>query len=102
LRSTPGVTIDRRVGWNDPFATRILAASLAEVGRIDEARLVATELLRLQSNAYLRRTRGSSYRRPEDLELYVAALRKAGLPEEPAGKLTESSSQQQGTPSRLL
>ena len=71
----------------NPLSYRILAASLAEAGRIDEARAAAAELLRLQPNACLRRSRGSNYRRPEDLRLYVEALRKAGLPEEPTGEL---------------
>jgi adenylate cyclase len=72
----------------NPLSYRVLAASLAEAGRIDEARVAMAELLRLQPNACLRRSRGSNYRRPEDLELYVEALRRAGAPEEPTGELT--------------
>ena len=40
------------------------------------------ELLRLQPNSCLRRSRKTIYRRPEDLELYVEALRKTA-PETP-------------------
>lgn len=73
----------------NPLSYRILAASLAEAGWIDEARDATIQLLKLQPNSCLRRSRGSNYRRPEDLELYVQALRKAGLPEEPTGELAD-------------
>jgi adenylate cyclase len=72
----------------NPLSYRILAASLAAADRIEEARVVMTELLRLQPTSCLRRARGSNYRRPEDLEIYVESLRKAGAPEEPTGELT--------------
>ncbi len=72
----------------NPLSYRILTATLAEAGRIDEAREAATELLKLQPNSCLSRSRGARYRRREDLDLYVSALAKAGLPEEPTGKLT--------------
>jgi TolB-like protein/class 3 adenylate cyclase/Flp pilus assembly protein TadD len=71
----------------NPLTYRILAASLAAAGRIDEARAAAAEMLRLQPNACLSRSRGANYRRPEDLATYVEALRRAGLPEEPTGQL---------------
>jgi TolB-like protein/class 3 adenylate cyclase/Tfp pilus assembly protein PilF len=77
----------------NPLSYRILAATLAEAGRIDEAREAASELLSLQPNSCLTRSRGANYRRREDLDLYVSALAKAGLPEEPTGKLTERSDQ---------
>ena len=73
----------------NPQSYRILAASLAETGRIDEARNAVSELLRIQPNSCLARSRGANYRRREDLDLYVEALRKAGLPEEPIGKLVD-------------
>jgi adenylate cyclase len=73
----------------NPVSYRALTASLAEAGRPEEARAAAAEVLRLQPNACLRRSRGSAYRRAEDLALYVNALRKAGLPEEPTGKLAD-------------
>jgi hypothetical protein len=37
----------------------------------------------------LRRSRSSNYKRPEDVEFYVEALRKAGVPEEPTGEPTQ-------------
>ncbi|MFA1625040.1 hypothetical protein ACDY96_20295 [Rhizobium mongolense] len=73
----------------NPLSYRILAASLAEAGRIDEARNATVELLKLQPISCLRRSRGANYRRPEDLDLYVQALRKAGLPEEPTGEIAD-------------
>jgi hypothetical protein len=71
----------------NPLSYRILAASLAEAGRVDEARAAMTELLRLQPNSCLRRSRAANYKRPKDVELYVEALHKAGAPEEPTGEL---------------
>ena len=73
----------------NPLSYRILAATLAVAGRIDEARDAAVELLKLQPNSCVSRSRCAAYRRPEDLALYVSALAKAGLPEEPTGKLAE-------------
>jgi TolB-like protein/class 3 adenylate cyclase/Flp pilus assembly protein TadD len=74
----------------NPLSYRILAASLAEAGRIEEARDAARELLKLQPNSCLQRSRKANYSRSEDLELYVSALQKAGLPEEPTGHLADS------------
>jgi adenylate cyclase len=71
----------------NPLSYRILAASLAQAGRIDAARAAMAELLKLQPNACLRRSRHASYQRPQDLALYVEALSRAGLPEEETGEL---------------
>jgi TolB-like protein/class 3 adenylate cyclase/Flp pilus assembly protein TadD len=73
----------------NPPGLRILAASLAAAGRSDEARNVIQNLLEIQPNSCLSRSRTANYRRPEDLELYVESLRRAGLPEEPTGRLAE-------------
>jgi adenylate cyclase len=75
----------------NPLSYRILAASLAETGRVEEARMAMAELLRLQPNACLRRSRSSNYRRSEDLDLYIKALRKAGAPEDPTGELASQA-----------
>lgn len=72
----------------NPLTYRILAASLAAADRIDEARVAMAEMLRLQPNACLRRSRGANYKRPEDLAIYVESLRRAGAPEEPTGQLS--------------
>lgn len=63
-------------------ARQRLAASLAQAGRIDEAREAFRELLRRQpdlSVAYIDET--YPFRRAEDRELFVEGLRKAGLHE---------------------
>ena len=73
----------------NPLTYRILAASLAEAGTLEEARDATVQLLKLQPNSCLQRSRKANYRRPEDVETYVQALRKAGLPEEPTGKLAD-------------
>ena len=62
---------------------RFIAASLAHLGRLSEAREVIEALLILQPSACLARARTSSYRHPWMLDLYVDGLREAGLPEEP-------------------
>ncbi len=72
----------------NPLTYRILAASLAAADRIDEAREAMGELLRLQPNSCLRRSRGSNYKRAEDIEIYVELLRRAGAPKEPTGQLS--------------
>ncbi len=77
----------------NPLSYRILAATLADAGRIDEAREATAELLKLQPNSCLRRSRGANYRLLEDVDHYVSALARAGLPEEPTGKLTDRSNQ---------
>ncbi len=61
---------------------RLLAACLAHLDRIDEARSVAREFLALQQNFSLAEF-GRRYplRDRRALELYIENLRKAGLPE---------------------
>jgi adenylate cyclase len=62
---------------------RFIAASLAHLGRLSEARETIEALLGLQPNACLTRARTSSYRHQWMLDLYVDGLREAGLPEHP-------------------
>jgi len=60
-----------------------MAATLAETGRLDDAAWSIDEALAITPNLSLARERSESlYRDPADLERYVSALRKAGLPEE--------------------
>ena len=65
-------------------ARRLLAACYVALGRLDDARGIISEVLRLQPNASIKRdAQGYTvYARSRDQERYVAALRKAGLPEE--------------------
>ena len=60
-----------------------LAANLAQLGRLDEARAEAAEVLRLDPKYTIDGTqrRLALYKRPEDTEHLLDGLRKAGLPE---------------------
>ena len=63
-------------------AHRLLAVVYAELGREEEARAEVGEILRISPDASLDAFRRSlPYKDPEELERYIAALRKAGLPE---------------------
>jgi adenylate cyclase len=62
-------------------ARRFLAASLAHLGRTDEARKAVADLLRIQPNSSLTLSRLNSYRYPWMIDLHVDGLRLAGLPE---------------------
>ena len=60
-----------------------LAANLAQLGRLDEARAEAAEVLRIEPKYTIDGTerRLFLYKRPEDAEHLFDGLRKAGLPE---------------------
>jgi len=61
---------------------RLLAAALAHLDRVEEAREVARELLTLQPNLTVSfNRRFPRYRHPWMTELLIEGLRKAGLPE---------------------
>ena len=63
-------------------AHRMLAASLALAGRVDEAREAARDLVALQPGFRIGEfTKGYPLRRAGDLERLAAALRTAGLPD---------------------
>jgi adenylate cyclase len=61
----------------------LLAANLAQLGRLDEARAEAAELLRINPKYTIDGTqrRLALFKRPEDAEHLFDGLRKAGLPE---------------------
>ena len=59
----------------------VLAASLAHLGRLDEARIAIQKILSLQPNSTLERAARAGYRKPEHMALWLDGLRKAGLPE---------------------
>jgi adenylate cyclase len=65
----------------DHIAMRYLAASLAQLGRIEEAQQVVANLLKSQPNSSLSRSRRSTFRHSWMMDLYIDGLRKAGLPE---------------------
>ena len=60
-----------------------LAANLAQLGQLDEARAEAAEVLRLDPKYTIDGTqrRLALFKRPEDVEHFLDGLRKAGLPE---------------------
>ena len=68
-----------RPSWN--VARRYHAASLAHLGRLDEARAEIVELLRLQPNSTLARSRLSRFGKPHMYDQYIGGLALAGLPE---------------------
>ena len=58
-----------------------LAATYAQLRRIDDARRHAKELLRLWPNFSLQRLAFLPYKNKRDLDHWIDGLRKAGLPE---------------------
>jgi adenylate cyclase len=61
---------------------KMLAATYARMGRIDDAQWAAAEILTLQPNFTVAEERARApYKMPRDLNLYIDALKKAGLPE---------------------
>jgi tetratricopeptide (TPR) repeat protein len=74
---------ERAINENPNFITpyRVLAASLAHLGRLDEARTAIRKALSLQPNSTLERAARAGYRKPEHMAIWLDGLRKAGLPE---------------------
>ena len=67
---------------NPDEGRRLLAANYAHLGRMDEARAQAREVLRLHPGFTIERWRHRPpYRDPSILERYVEGMRKAGLPD---------------------
>jgi TolB-like protein/class 3 adenylate cyclase len=66
---------------NPSEGRRLLAANLAHLGRLDEARAQAQEILRLHPGFTLSAwAQRPPYRRKEDLAFFIEGLRRAGLP----------------------
>jgi len=62
------------------FAHLVLASCYAELGREEEARAAAAEVLRINPNFSLEVWRQMiPFKDPAELERYLAGLRKAGL-----------------------
>ncbi|SEC70896.1 adenylate cyclase [Rhizobiales bacterium GAS188] len=74
---------ERAINENPNFITpyRVLAASLAHLGRLDEARTAIRKAFSLQPNQTLERAARAGYRKPEHMAIWLDGLRKAGLPE---------------------
>jgi adenylate cyclase len=78
------VRLTRRILDDVPthnIAHRYLAAALAHLGRLDEAAVVASAMLKGQPSWTLRTARTATFQHAWMLELYVEGLRNAGLPE---------------------
>ena len=68
---------------NAPWALRYLAACYVHLGEIDKARATISRVLAIQPNSSIKRDAYgyAAHTCASDQERYVAALRKAGLPE---------------------
>ncbi len=60
---------------------RVLAASFAHLGRLEEAEAAIQRVLALQPNSTIEGAARAGYRKPEHKALWLDGLRKAGLPE---------------------
>jgi len=72
-----------KISPRSPALWRYLAASLAHLGRTEEARAAKDQLLQVMpyENLRLVRTASFSTASPDRMERYVDGLRKAGVPE---------------------
>ncbi len=74
-------SLKRETGYLAPYVN--LASALGELGRLDEAREAARDVLRQEPDFSIKAyTSGLSYRNPADLERLAEGLRQAGLPEQ--------------------
>jgi TolB-like protein/Tfp pilus assembly protein PilF len=74
-------SLKRETGYLAPYVN--LAATLGRLGREDEAREAARDVLRQEPEFSIKAyTAGLSYRNPSDLERIAEGLRQAGLPEQ--------------------
>ncbi len=65
-----------------PGAHLTLASLYGNLGKLEEAKWEAAEVLSLRPDFSLaEETRRAPYKNPDDLEYYIAGLRKAGLPD---------------------
>jgi adenylate cyclase len=65
----------------DRFGHRLLVATLAQLGRLEEARAEAAEILRVWPSYTIATGRITSFKHAKDGNLLLDGLRKAGLPE---------------------
>lgn len=70
-----------RAGNPSTFLLREMVATYVRLGRMDEARLVAHEVLRRQPNYRLSAESIRPFKDPKVLESFIADLRRAGLPD---------------------
>ncbi len=73
-------SLKRETGYLAPYVN--LTSALGELGRLDEAREAARDVLQQEPNFSIKAyTAGLSYRDPADVERIAEGLRQAGLPE---------------------
>jgi adenylate cyclase len=73
-------SLKRETGYLAPYVN--LASSLGQLGRYEEAKLAAIDVLRQEPDFSIRAySRGLSYRDPADIKRVADGLRAAGLPE---------------------
>jgi adenylate cyclase len=71
-----------KISPNDYLSHMVLAGAYSLSGREEEARSTAEEVLRINPKVSLQKlTRTLRYKNKADVEFYIGALRKAGLPE---------------------
>ncbi len=84
-RYEEAITPLRESAWRMPdlrITHLWLAAAYAQLGRLDEARAAADEVLRIEPDFAIERwKRTAVYKRPEDSERLFDGIRKAGLPD---------------------
>jgi adenylate cyclase len=65
----------------DRYGHRLLAATFAQLGQLEEARAAAADLLRVQPSFTIAKARISWFKHAKDAKQIHDGLRKAGLPE---------------------
>ena len=67
---------------NIPGAYRVRAACLSQLDQVDEAKAALADFLRLAPSATVASTKAQvPLKKPEDLDRYIRALKRAGLPD---------------------
>ena len=80
-RHAEALDANRRIAaWKSPAHLARLAACYAQLGRLDEARAEAAELLKVKPDFRIS-SQVASYKNRDDIEHELDGLRKAGLPE---------------------
>jgi adenylate cyclase len=83
----------RKVEYHGVESQAALAASYAQLGRLEEARIEAAKLLEIQPDFSIKLiTEKFYFKNPEDLAHHIDGLRKAGIPETPPLSLPDKPS----------
>lgn len=83
----------RKVKYHGVESQAALAASYAQLGRLEEAQIETAKLLEIQPDFSIELfTEKSYFKNPEDLAHHIDGLRKAGIPETPPLSLPDKPS----------